>query len=92
MKKIAILLFTQFFNFWKIKSPVLWGTVVAPALLWMQTQLADPAVLDEIIQAVPDAPAIVIRIIKWLPAILLALSGAHTSEVVKENRRRKGKL
>lgn len=93
MKKILTLLFAQFFNWFKIKSPVVYGTIIAPALVWLQTQLMDPVIIQEITEAIPDAPSIIVKIIKMLPTILLALTAPHSSDIVNTSKRnRDGRL
>lgn len=94
MKQLINLIFARIFNPLKAKHPALYGLVIAPLLLWIQTHMFDPevvAVLQQVAewatQVLPDAwgPAIV-SLITWLPTALIGLTGTHSSEIVQEDR------
>lgn len=93
MKQLLILLFAKLFNRLKVSSPVLYGTVIAPALLWLQSKMFDPEALSFINSLVgylpeifPDQAGMITSIIKWLPTLILALTGSHTKEQLQTAR------
>lgn len=83
MKKLITFALARFFNWFKMKSPAAY-TIVYSGLLWAQTQLADPAILKEILSGMSGAPAWVVTLIKWAPSIIMGLIAPHTSEKVEE--------
>lgn len=88
MKKLITFALARFFNWFKLRHPEAYA-VLAPLLIWAQTQLADPAILQEIISHLAGAPGWVVTIIKWAPSILLGLIAPHTKDKVDEYRQRR---
>lgn len=93
MKKLFIkVIFAKVFQAFKVSAPWLYGTVIAPAIIWLQTQMFDPQVIEAIrglAEVFPEQADTITAIIKWLPMVLLALTGTHTNEIVEQDRQRK---
>jgi len=83
-KQIANWLAKQYHRL-KLSNPVMY-TSIGGALLWIQMQLADPALMTMISQSLPPSMAFLIPIIQLLPTTIGLILSPHTSERVKAAR------
>lgn len=89
MKKLFILLFAKVFNKLKVSSPALYGTIIAPSLIWLQTKMFDPEVIafiHSLADTFPDQADTIAALLKWVPMILLTLTGTHTRDIIKQDK------
>ena len=84
MKETINIALARFFDLFKVASNRIYAAL-ATLLVYAQTQLMEPATLEEIAALFPDQP-LVVKLITILPTILLALGGTSTSKKMEEWR------